>query len=126
LKKEFKNMTEVIDTDTLPAKAQFTEAALAHVQELIGQQQNPALKLRVAVAGGGCSGFQYGFSFDAEQNPDDTVFEHNGVGILIDAVSYHYLGGAKIDFVDDLSGSRFVVDNPNATTTCGCGSSFSI
>jgi iron-sulfur cluster insertion protein len=104
----------------------FTDAAISRVRELIEQQENPALKLRVFVSGGGCSGFQYGFSFDEEQNEDDALLEKGGVGILIDTMSYQYLSGAEIDFVDDLSGSRFVIENPDAATTCGCGSSFSV
>jgi iron-sulfur cluster insertion protein len=95
------------------------------VKQLIDEEGNAALKLRVFVQGGGCSGFQYGFTFDEETNEDDTIMEKNGVQLLIDAMSYQYLVGAEIDYKDDLEGSQFVIKNPNATTTCGCGSSFS-
>jgi iron-sulfur cluster insertion protein len=94
--------------------------------DLIYDEGNPDLKLRVFVQGGGCSGFQYGFTFDEVVNEDDTVMEKNGVKLLIDPMSYQYLVGAEIDYKDDLEGSQFVIKNPNATTTCGCGSSFSV
>jgi iron-sulfur cluster insertion protein len=103
-----------------------TEQAVAKLQDILAEESNPALKLRVFVQGGGCSGFQYGFTFDEETNDDDTVMEKNGVHLLIDAMSYQYLVGAEIDYKDDLEGSQFVIKNPNATTTCGCGSSFSV
>lgn len=112
-------------THTPPA-TQFTDAAIAQAREFIEQRQNPALKLRVFVSGGGCAGFQYGFSFDEKQNDDDTLIDKDGVSILIDSLSAQYLDGAEIDFIDNLSGSRFVVDNPNAVTTCGCDDSFTI
>ena len=89
------------------------------------EEGNPDLKLRVFVQGGGCSGVQYGFTFDEDVAEDDTVMEKNGVTLLIDAMSYQYLVGAEIDYKDDLNGSQFVIKNPNAATTCGCGSSFS-
>src|SRR5690606_31705429 len=108
----------------MPAPLVFTDAAAAKVSELIAEEGNPDLKLRVFVQGGGCSGFQYGFTFDEETNEDDTVMEKNGVTLLIDAMSYQYLVGAEIDYKDDLQGAQFVIKNPNATTTCGCGSSF--
>jgi len=104
----------------------FTEAASRKAKELISEEENPALKLRVYVTGGGCSGFQYGFTFDETQADDDLVIEREGVSLVVDALSFQYLVGSKVDYREDLEGSRFVVDNPNATTTCGCGSSFSI
>ena len=103
----------------------FTDAAAHKVGQLIEQEGNSALKLRVYVQGGGCSGFQYGFTFDEVVNDDDTSMEKNGVTLLIDAMSLQYLAGAEIDYKDDLQGAQFVIKNPNATTTCGCGSSFS-
>ncbi len=103
----------------------FTDSAASKVGELIAEEGNDNLKLRVYVSGGGCSGFQYGFTFDEEVNEDDTCVENSGVTVLIDAMSIQYLSGAEIDYKEDLSGSQFVIRNPNATTTCGCGSSFS-
>ena len=103
----------------------FTDSAADKVKQLIDEEGNPALKLRVFVQGGGCSGFQYGFTFDEEVNEDDTVMDKNGVQLLIDSMSYQYLVGAEIDYKDDINGAQFVIKNPNATTTCGCGSSFS-
>ena len=110
----------------MPSPFIFTDAAAAKVNELIQEEGNPALKLRVFVTGGGCSGFQYGFTFDEIVNDDDTQMSKNGVTLLIDAMSLQYLTGAEIDYKEDLSGSQFVIKNPNATTTCGCGSSFSV
>jgi len=104
----------------------FTESAVNKVKELIAEEGNPELKLRVFVSGGGCSGFQYGFTFDEVQNDDDTAVVKSGVTLLIDPMSYQYLVGAEIDFTDGLEGSQFVIRNPNATSTCGCGSSFSV
>lgn len=104
----------------------FTDSAASKVKELIIEESNPNLKLRIFVSGGGCSGFQYGFSFDENGADDDTRVERNGVTLLIDPMSYQYLIGAEIDYQDGLEGSRFVIKNPNATTTCGCGSSFSV
>lgn len=104
----------------------FTQNASNKAKELITEEENTALKLRVYVTGGGCSGFQYGFTFDESQAEDDLVIENNGVDLLVDALSFQYLVGSKVDYKEDLDGSRFVVENPNATTTCGCGSSFSI
>ena len=109
----------------MPAPLLFTDAAAEKVRDLILEEGNPGLKLRVFVQGGGCSGFQYGFTFDEEVNDDDTVMDKNGVTLLIDAMSYQYLVGAEIDYKDDLQGAQFVIKNPNATTTCGCGSTFS-
>ena len=103
----------------------FTDSAAAKVGELIAEEGNNNLKLRVYVSGGGCSGFQYGFTFDEEVNEDDTQVEKGGVTVLIDSMSIQYLSGAEIDYKEDLSGAQFVIRNPNATTTCGCGSSFS-
>jgi len=103
----------------------FTDAAAAKVKELIDEEGNPNLKLRVFVSGGGCSGFQYGFTFDEEVAEDDTSMVKNGVTLLIDPMSFQYLVGAEIDFTEGLEGSQFVIKNPNAQTTCGCGSSFS-
>jgi len=94
-------------------------------KELIQEEGNPALKLRVFVTGGGCSGFQYGFTFEESANEDDTAMEKNGVTLLVDPMSYQYLVGAEIDYSEGLQGSQFVIKNPNATSTCGCGSSFS-
>ena len=104
----------------------FTDSAASKVKALIDEEGNPDLKLRVFVQGGGCSGFQYGFTFDEDVNEDDTVLDKNGVQLLIDSMSYQYLVGAEIDYKEDLEGSQFVIKNPNATTTCGCGSSFSV
>jgi len=103
----------------------FTDSAASKVRELIEEEGNTALKLRVFVTGGGCSGFQYGFTFDEEVADDDTMMEKNGVTLLIDPMSYQYLAGAEIDYTEGLEGSQFVIRNPNATSTCGCGSSFS-
>jgi len=108
----------------MPAPLLFTDSAAAKVKELIQEEGNPALKLRVFVTGGGCSGFQYGFSFEEAANEDDTAMEKNGVTLLIDPMSYQYLVGAEIDYTEGLQGSQFVIKNPNATSTCGCGSSF--
>jgi iron-sulfur cluster insertion protein len=104
----------------------FTDNAVGKVRELIEEEGNPDLKLRVFVTGGGCSGFQYGFTFEETINDDDTQFEKDGVTLLIDPMSYQYLVGAEIDYTEGLEGSQFVIRNPNATSTCGCGSSFSV
>lgn len=104
----------------------FTDSAAAKVRELIEEEGNPELKLRVFVTGGGCSGFQYGFTFDEEVAEDDAVIEKGGVTLLIDSMSYQYLVGAEIDYVEGIEGAQFVIRNPNATTTCGCGQSFSV
>ncbi|MCK9529359.1 MAG: iron-sulfur cluster insertion protein ErpA [Gammaproteobacteria bacterium] len=103
----------------------FTDSAANKVRDLIAEEGNPALKLRVFVTGGGCSGFQYGFTFDDAINEGDTTVEKGGVTLLIDPMSFQYLAGAEIDYVEGLEGAQFVIRNPNATTTCGCGSSFS-
>ena len=109
----------------MPAPLVFTDSAAEKVRQLIEEEGNDNLKLRVFVQGGGCSGFQYGFTFDEIVNEDDTTMVKNGVKLLIDSMSYQYLVGAEIDYKDDLEGAQFVIKNPNATTTCGCGSSFS-
>jgi len=112
--------------DEPPPPLVFTDSAAAKVKELVDEEGNPDLKLRVFVQGGGCSGFQYGFTFDEIINDDDTQMTKNGVTLLIDAMSLQYLVGAEIDYKDDLQGAQFVIKNPNATTTCGCGSSFTV
>jgi iron-sulfur cluster insertion protein len=118
--------TSTSPAETAAAPLLFTDAAAAKVADLVAEEGNPDLKLRVFVQGGGCSGFQYGFTFDEIVNDDDTPMTKNGVTLLIDAMSLQYLVGAEIDYKEDLSGSQFVIKNPNATTTCGCGSSFSV
>jgi len=110
----------------MPAPLVITEAAATKVKSLIEEEGNPELKLRVFVTGGGCSGFQYGFTFDEEIAEDDTRMDKNGVTLLIDPMSYQYLVGAEIDYQEGLEGAQFVIKNPNATSTCGCGSSFSV
>lgn len=110
----------------MPAPLVFTDSAANKVKELIAEEGNADLKLRVFVTGGGCSGFQYGFTFDEAASEDDTVMEKNGVTLLIDPMSFQYLVGAEIDYSEGLQGSQFVIKNPNATSTCGCGSSFSV
>jgi len=109
----------------MPDALVFTDAAAAKVKNLIEEEKNPNLKLRVFISGGGCSGFQYGFTFDEAINDGDTTVENDGVTLLIDPMSFQYLTGAEIDYKEDLQGSQFVIRNPNAATTCGCGSSFS-
>jgi iron-sulfur cluster insertion protein len=104
----------------------FTDSAAAKVAGLIAQEGNPNLKLRVFISGGGCSGFQYGFTFDEKLEDGDTQVSNQGVTLLVDPMSIQYLGGAEIDYKEDLEGARFVIRNPNAATTCGCGSSFSV
>ncbi|MCK5639438.1 MAG: iron-sulfur cluster insertion protein ErpA [Gammaproteobacteria bacterium] len=104
----------------------FTDSAANKVKELVAEEGNPELKLRVFISGGGCSGFQYGFTFDETVNDGDTSVEKEGVTLLIDPMSYSYLVGAEIDYTEGLEGAQFVIRNPNATTTCGCGSSFSV
>ena len=118
--------TEAAVPEMMPDPITFTDAAVAKVKALMDEEGNPNLKLRVFVQGGGCAGFQYGFTFDETQNEDDAVMEKGGVKLLIDSMSYQYLVGAKIDYKEGLSGEQFVIDNPNAVTTCGCGSSFSV
>jgi iron-sulfur cluster insertion protein len=110
----------------IPQPLLLSERAIAKVRSLVEEEDNAALKLRVYVTGGGCSGFQYGFSFEDEAADDDTRVEKEGVTVLLDPLSYQYLVGSEVDYKEGLEGSRFVINNPNATTTCGCGSSFSI
>ena len=110
----------------MPMPLLFSDSAANKVQELILEEGNPDLKLRVFVSGGGCSGFQYGFTFDEVTNEDDTTLTKNNVSLLIDPMSLQYLMGAQIDYKEDLHGSQFVINNPNAQSTCGCGSSFSV
>ena len=115
----------------IPSAVVFTDNAAHKVQELMEEEGNPALMLRVYITGGGCSGFQYGFTFDEEINADDTVVEKKlaesqVIKLVIDPMSYQYLAGAEIDYKSDLEGERFIIRNPNAKTTCGCGSSFSV
>lgn len=117
-------MTDVVADALSPLI--FTDSAAAKVKELIDEENNDALKLRVFVSGGGCSGFQYGFTFDESVNDGDSVVENGGVTLLIDPMSYQYLVGAEIDYTEGLEGAQFVIRNPNASTTCGCGSSFSV
>jgi len=104
----------------------FTDSAASKVRTLIEEEQNDNLKLRVFITGGGCAGFSYGFTFDEEVAEDDTVVENSGVTLVVDPMSFQYLAGAEVDYKEGLQGSQFSVRNPNATTTCGCGSSFSI
>ena len=112
-------------TETMPDPLVFTESAANKVKQLIEEEGNPELKLRVFVTGGGCSGFQYGFTFDEETNEDDTTLQKGGVTLLIDPMSLQYLVGAEIDYQENIEGAQFVIKNPNASSTCGCGSSFS-
>jgi iron-sulfur cluster insertion protein len=112
-------------SDMPPPPLLFTDSAAEKVKQLVDEEGNPDLKLRVFVQGGGCSGFQYGFTFDEVVNEDDTQMNKNGVTLLIDAMSLQYLAGGEIDYKEDLQGAQFVIKNPNAQTTCGCGSSFS-
>jgi iron-sulfur cluster insertion protein len=104
----------------------FTDAAARKVMELIMEEHNPELKLRVYISGGGCSGFQYGFTFDEDRGEDDLAIMNDGVTLLVDPMSFQYLIGAEVDYTENLQGAQFVIRNPNASTTCGCGSSFSI
>jgi len=110
----------------MPALLEFTSRAAAKVASLIEEEGNPALKLRLYVTGGGCSGFQYGFAFDDQVAEDDSTVVTEGVALVVDAMSHQYLLGARVDYEDGLEGSRFVIHNPNAQSTCGCGSSFSV
>jgi iron-sulfur cluster insertion protein len=123
-------MSTLIDikmpSEPAPPAIAFTNAAARKVQELILEERNPELKLRVYISGGGCSGFQYGFSFDEEQAEDDIAVHNDGVTLLVDPLSFQYLMGAEVDYSESLQGAQFVIRNPNASTTCGCGSSFSV
>lgn len=109
-----------------PVIISLTDNAANKVKMLIDEEGTPDMKLRVFVTGGGCSGFQYGFSFESSVSDEDTVVQNKGATLLVDPLSYQYLVGAKVDYVENLEGARFVVKNPMASTTCGCGSSFSI
>ncbi len=104
----------------------LTESALAKISDILAEENNPALKLRTFVQGGGCSGFSYGFTLDEIQNEDDFIIENTGATILVDSMSMQYMQGATIDYKEEIMGSNFVINNPNATTTCGCGSSFAV
>ncbi|HHP0480029.1 TPA: iron-sulfur cluster insertion protein ErpA [Vibrio campbellii] len=104
----------------------FSDAAASRVKTLIAEEENPALKLRVYITGGGCSGFQYGFTFDESVNEGDTTIVNSGVTLVVDPMSLQYLIGGVVDYTEGLEGARFFVNNPNATTTCGCGASFSV
>jgi iron-sulfur cluster insertion protein len=110
----------------VPQVVTVTDSAVAKVRSLIDEEGNTDLKLRVYVTGGGCSGFQYGFTFDEAVADDDSIVERNGVKVVVDAMSYPYLIGARVDYEEGLQGSKFVIQNPNAASTCGCGSSFSM
>jgi iron-sulfur cluster insertion protein len=112
-------------TELIP-DIQFSDRAARKVRDLIDGEANDALKLRVFVTGGGCSGFSYGFTFDEEVADDDSVVENGGVTMVVDSMSYQYLAGAQVDYREDLQGAQFVVRNPNASSTCGCGNSFAI
>jgi len=114
------------DMSMIPAALVFTDSAADKVKALIVEEGNDDLKLRVFVTGGGCSGLQYGFTFDEITNEDDTIMQKNGVSLLIDPMSYEYLVGAEIDYTEGLEGAQFVIKNPNASSSCGCGSSFSV
>ena len=112
-------MIETVDP-SLESPMLFTEAAAAKVKSLIDEEENDSLKLRVFITGGGCAGFSYGFTFDEQAAEDDTVVERDGVTMVVDPMSFQYLAGAEVDFKEGLQGSQFVINNPNATTTCGC------
>jgi len=109
-----------------PASISLSPRAVQKVRDLVEEEENDELKLRVFITGGGCSGFQYGFTFDELAAEDDTAIEKDGVTMLVDPMSFQYLSGSEVDYTEGLEGSRFVISNPNATATCGCGSSFSI
>ena len=113
-------------TESVDESMQFTQAAARKVRELMLEEGNPSLKLRVYIQGGGCSGFQYGFSFDEQSQDDDLAIETDGVTLIVDPVSLQYLSGAEVDYSESLHGAQFVIRNPNAKTTCGCGSSFAV
>ncbi len=115
-----------VEAEVIPSPLIFSEAAAGKVKELIEDEGNEALMLRVFISGGGCSGFQYGFTFDEEVGEGDTIVENDGVKLLVDPMSFQYLSGAEIDYSEGMEGAQFVIRNPNAETTCGCGSSFSV
>lgn len=114
------------DYQSLDRPLQFSSAAAHKVRELVAEEGNDALKLRVYIQGGGCSGFQYGFEFDESQAEDDLAIQTDGVTLLVDPLSLQYLMGAEVDYTESLHGAQFVIRNPNAKTTCGCGSSFAV
>ena len=118
--------TPVIGSSAAPSPIIFTDAAALKVSELIKEEDNPDLMLRVFVSGGGCSGFQYGFTFDEMKEDGDSSVKNQGVTLVVDPMSVQYLMGAEIDYKEDLQGAQFIIRNPNASTTCGCGSSFSV
>src|SRR5512141_1988182 len=118
-------VAENVSTD-MPAPLLFTDSAAAKVADLIAEEGNPDLKLRVYISGGGCSGFQYGFTFDEERAEDDLALQRDGVTLLVDPLSLQYLMGAEVDYRESLQGAQFVIRNPNAKSTCGCGSSFTV
>ena len=118
--------TPVIGSNTAPPPIVFTDAAATKVSELIKEEKNPELMLRVFISGGGCSGFQYGFTFDETVEAGDSQVENQGVKLLLDPMSVQYLMGAEIDYKEDLQGAQFIIRNPNAQTTCGCGQSFTV
>ena len=118
-------MSAVVET-VIPDPIVLTDSAASKVNQLMEDEDNKALKLRVYVTGGGCSGFQYGFKFDDQLADDDTLVKKNGAQMVVDSLSYQYLVGSEVDYEEGLEGSRFMVKNPNATATCGCGSSFSM
>jgi iron-sulfur cluster insertion protein len=115
-------VAEAFDPNTIT----LSERAVGKIRALISEEENLELKLRVFITGGGCSGFQYGFSFDEGAEDDDTRIERDGVTVLVDPLSFPYLAGSEVDYSEGLEGSRFIINNPNAVTTCGCGASFSI
>ena len=118
--------TPVIGSNAAPPPIVFTDAAAHKVSELIKEEDNPDLMLRVFISGGGCSGFQYGFTFDEQVEDGDSQVENQGVKLLVDPMSVQYLMGAEIDYKEDLQGAQFIIRNPNAQTTCGCGQSFTV
>ena len=118
--------TPVIGAPSAPTPIMFTDAAAQKVAQLIQEEDNPELMLRVFISGGGCSGFQYGFTFDDAVEDGDSSIKNQGVTLLVDPMSVQYLMGAEIDYKEDLQGAQFVIRNPNASTTCGCGSSFAV
>jgi len=121
-----KNKAPEIGSSTIPSPIIFTDSAADKVCELIKEEKNPNLNLRVFISGGGCSGFQYGFTFDEKIENGDSQVKNKGVTLLVDPMSVQYLMGAEIDYKEDLQGAQFIIRNPNAATTCGCGSSFSV
>jgi iron-sulfur cluster insertion protein len=118
--------TATVTAQQPPTGIVFTDAAASKVSELIAEEDNPNLKLRVFISGGGCSGFQYGFTFDEDVEDGDSQVENQGVTLLVDPMSVQYLMGAEIDYKEDLQGAQFIIRNPNAQTTCGCGQSFTV